>query len=185
MTLQPGPWMLNHWKQVVFAVSTAMIASTTAITIKTGQMQPLFIALTLFLAGTGPFLSWGEKAQALLSLVAFAAFGVAVVSLPGRAFNPYQVVGIVIAAAIGLFSTALEKRLRRARWQAEAEVLKSRETLLLQERLRLAGQLASGIAHDLNNTLNVVKLRLAALSREEDCREPARRAAGGARPRDR
>jgi CheY-like chemotaxis protein len=39
--------------------------------------------------------------------------------------------------------------------------------LLLQERLRLAGQLASGMAHDLNNTLNVVKLRLSALSEDE------------------
>ena len=46
-------------------------------------------------------------------------------------------------------------------------MLKSRETLVLQERLRLAGQLASGIAHDLNNTLNVVKLRLDALAQDE------------------
>ena len=78
--------------------------------------------------------------------------------------------GIVIAAAIGVFSTALERRLRRARREAESELLKGRETLLLQERLRLAGQLASGIAHDLNNTLNVVKMRLAALSQDEAVR---------------
>ncbi len=88
-------------------------------------------------------------------------------SLPDRGINPYEVLGILIAAAIGVFSTALERRLRRARRQAEQEVLKSRETLLLQERVRLAGQLASGIAHDLNNTLNVVKLRLTALSQDE------------------
>ncbi len=167
MTLNVGPWMRSHWKQVAFAFSTIMIASTTYITILTGQTQPLFIALILFLAGTGPFLSWGEQTQALLSMVAFLAFGVSIACLPNSAFDPYQGLGILIAAAIGLFSTALERRLRRARRVAEAEVLKGRETLMLQERLRLAGQLTSGIAHDLNNTLNVMKLRLAALSRDE------------------
>jgi signal transduction histidine kinase/CheY-like chemotaxis protein len=167
MTLNVGPWMRSHWKQVAFTFSTAMIASTTCITILTAQTQPLFIALMLFLAGTGPFLSWGERSQTMLSIVAFIAFGVTVVSLPNSAFEPYQGLGILIAAAIGLFSTALERRLRRARWEAEAEVVKGRETLALQERLRLAGQLASGMAHDLNNTLNVVKLRLAALAQDE------------------
>jgi nitrogen-specific signal transduction histidine kinase/ActR/RegA family two-component response regulator len=69
----------------------------------------------------------------------------------------------LVAAAIGLFSTALERRLHRARRQAENEASRSREILIAQERIRVAGQLASGIAHDLNNTLNVIKLRLAAL----------------------
>ncbi|MGO9059795.1 MAG: ATP-binding protein [Candidatus Binataceae bacterium] len=170
MTLRVGPWMRSHWKPVAFAFSTAMIFSMAGIAILTADIQPFFIALMLFLAGTGPFLSWGERTQALLSLVAFIGFAVAVVSLPDRGFNPYEAVGILIAAAIGLFSTALESRLRRARRTAEQEVLKSRETLLLQERLRVAGQLASGIAHDLNNTLNVVKLRLAALSQDDAVR---------------
>lgn len=167
MTLNVGPWMRLHWKWVAFTFSAVMIASSTAIAILTTQTRPLFIALMLFLAGTGPFLSWGERFQAMLSTVALVSFGVTIVALPKSAFDPYQFLGILIAAAIGLFSTALERRLRRARWQAEAEVLKGRETLLLQERLRLAGQLASGMAHDLNNTLNVVKLRLSALSQDE------------------
>jgi len=167
MTLNVGPWMRKHWKMVAFTFSAIMIANSTAITILTGQTQPLFIALMLFLAGTGPFLSWGERTQAALSAVAFVAFGVTMLALPNSAFDPYQGLGIFIAAAIGLFSTALERRLRRARWEAEAEVVRGRETLLLQERLRVAGQLASGVAHDLNNTLNVVKLRLAVLSQDE------------------
>ncbi len=167
LSLNVGPWMKQHWKQVAFAFSAIMIASSTGITIITGQTQPLFIELILFLAGTGPFLSWGEGAQAMLSVVAFVAFGATILALPGSAFDGYQVLGILIAAAIGLFSTALERRLRRARWDAEAEVLKGRETLLVQERLRLAGLLASGIAHDLNNTLNVIKLRLSMLAQDE------------------
>jgi signal transduction histidine kinase/CheY-like chemotaxis protein len=52
------------------------------------------------------------------------------------------------------------------RRQAEAEVIRSREALVRQERIRVAGQLASGIAHDLNNTLNVVRLRLNIIGRD-------------------
>jgi signal transduction histidine kinase/ActR/RegA family two-component response regulator len=167
LSLNVGEWMRKHWKQVAFAFSVVMIASSTYITIVTGQTQPLFIELILFLAGTGPFLSWGEGAQAMLSVCALLSFGAGIMALPNHAFDAYQVLGILIAAAIGLFTTALERRLRRARWSAEAEVQKSRETLLLQERLRLAGQLASGIAHDLNNTLNVVKLRLSIIANDE------------------
>ena len=48
----------------------------------------------------------------------------------------------------------------RERRAAEAEVIKSRAAMLRHERIRVADQLASGIAHDLNNTLNVVRLRL-------------------------
>ncbi len=70
MTLRVGPWMRKRWKLVAFAFSTAMIFSMSGIAILTSNTEPLFIALMLFLAGTGPFLSWGEKTQALLSLVA-------------------------------------------------------------------------------------------------------------------
>ena len=36
-----------------------------------------------------------------------------------------------------------------------------------QERVRLAGQLTSGIVHDLNNILNVMKLRLIPLMNDQ------------------
>jgi signal transduction histidine kinase/CheY-like chemotaxis protein len=163
MTLRVGPWMRRHWKTVAFSFSTILITSSMWLTIITGESEPLFVALMLFLAGTGPFLSWGERAQGLLSLVALIAFTIAVTVLPRARSDPYQWLGILIAAAIGLFSTALERRLHRARRRAEEEALKSREILISQERIRVAGQLASGIAHDLNNTLNVIKLRLAPL----------------------
>jgi signal transduction histidine kinase/CheY-like chemotaxis protein len=52
------------------------------------------------------------------------------------------------------------------RRRAEEEVLKGRELLVQQERMRVVGQLASGIAHDLNNTLNVIKLRVAAMAKD-------------------
>jgi PAS domain S-box-containing protein len=45
-----------------------------------------------------------------------------------------------------------------ARVQAEEELSRNREVLLNQERLKAAGELASGIAHDLNNNLNALRL---------------------------
>jgi signal transduction histidine kinase/CheY-like chemotaxis protein len=170
LAVDVSPWVRRHWKLVAFCFSTAMIASSTCIALITEEKEPLFIALMLFLAGTGPFLSWGERTQAMLSIVAFASFAVAAANIPAQASDPYQWLGITIAAAIGMFSTALERRLRRARRRAEDEVMKSRETLMVQERLRLAGQLASGIAHDLNNTLNIIRLRLATLAQDETIR---------------
>jgi signal transduction histidine kinase len=50
------------------------------------------------------------------------------------------------------------------RSREEREIARVREQLLLQERIRAVGELASGVAHDLNNTLNALGLRLAHLS---------------------
>jgi PAS domain S-box-containing protein len=47
-----------------------------------------------------------------------------------------------------------------ARVQAEEELHRNREVLLNQERLKSIGELASGIAHDLNNSLNALRLRV-------------------------
>jgi PAS domain S-box-containing protein len=47
-----------------------------------------------------------------------------------------------------------------ARVEAEEALRLSREVLLNQERLKAVGELASGIAHDLNNSLNALRLRV-------------------------
>jgi PAS domain S-box-containing protein len=44
--------------------------------------------------------------------------------------------------------------------QAEEKLQRNREVLLNQERLKAVGELASGIAHDLNNSLNALRLRI-------------------------
>src|SRR5215469_10462217 len=51
-----------------------------------------------------------------------------------------------------------------ARVQAEEELRRNRQVLLNQERLKAVGELASGIAHDLNNSLNALRLRIELLS---------------------
>ncbi|HKU26417.1 MAG TPA: PAS domain S-box protein [Candidatus Sulfotelmatobacter sp.] len=54
------------------------------------------------------------------------------------------------------------------RVQAEEELRRNREVLLNQERLKAVGELASGIAHDLNNSLNALRLWLEVL-----CADPS------------
>jgi signal transduction histidine kinase len=53
-----------------------------------------------------------------------------------------------------------------ARIQAEQQLEQARAALTQQEHLRALGELASGVAHDLNNTLNAMKLRLDMLERD-------------------
>lgn len=158
-----GPWTRRNWKAVAFLFSTIMIVNSAAIAVTTGESQPLALKLILFLAGTGPFLCWGEKLQGLLTLVAAASFAAVSRKLPLQV-DWYQWLGVLIGAAIGLFSTALVRRQRRAQRQTEQELIRSRETIVQHERMRIAGQLAAGIAHDLNNTLNVIRLRFAIIS---------------------
>jgi signal transduction histidine kinase/ActR/RegA family two-component response regulator len=167
MVARVGPWMRRNWKLVAFSFSSLMIVSSACIAVETGENEPLALALILFLAGTGPFLRWGEMIQGLLSLIAISSFAVVSRILPSQV-DWYQWLGVLIGAAIGLFSTALERRQRRAQRRAEENLLKSRETLVEQERMRIAGQLAAGIAHDLNNTLNVIQLRFALVVQDKE-----------------
>jgi signal transduction histidine kinase/ActR/RegA family two-component response regulator len=167
MAARVGPWMRRHWKSVAFSFSSLMIVSSACIAVETGENEPLALALILFLAGTGPFLCWGEKIQGLLSFVAITSFAFVSRILPSR-LDWYQWLAVLIAAAIGLFSTALERRQRHAQRRAEENLLKSREMLVEQERMRVAGQLAAGIAHDLNNTLNVIRLRFALVVKDQE-----------------
>jgi signal transduction histidine kinase/CheY-like chemotaxis protein len=50
-----------------------------------------------------------------------------------------------------------------ARVRAEKDLEQARQVMVEQERMRAIGQLASGVAHDLNNALHAMSLRLARL----------------------
>src|SRR5258707_961566 len=87
--LDGEPWLRRHSKAIAFAFSSIMIWSSTAITILTQQIEPLFLMIVLFLAGTGTFLSWGGRIQALLSIVAIVAFVTSIQKLSIE-IDPYQ-----------------------------------------------------------------------------------------------
>jgi PAS domain S-box-containing protein len=54
------------------------------------------------------------------------------------------------------------------RVQAEEELRRNREAMANQERLTAVGELASGIAHDLNNSLNALRLNVELLQDEQN-----------------
>jgi hypothetical protein len=140
MAARVGPWTRRHWKLVAFSFSSLMIASSACIALQTSEEEPLTIALILFLAGTGPFLCWGEKTQAGLTAAAVIAFAIVSQSLSAGT-DWYQWLGLLVGAAIGLFSTALERRLRRAQHRAEDELLKAVKRWLHRNGRDLLGSL--------------------------------------------
>jgi signal transduction histidine kinase len=52
--------------------------------------------------------------------------------------------------------------------QSEKELAQTRAAMSEQEHLRALGELSSGVAHDLNNTLNAMKLRLELIERDTE-----------------
>ena len=57
-----------------------------------------------------------------------------------------------------------------ARVHADRELARLREALIQHERMRAIGELASGVAHDLNNTLHAMNLRLSLIEQNDACR---------------
>jgi signal transduction histidine kinase/CheY-like chemotaxis protein len=57
-----------------------------------------------------------------------------------------------------------------ARFGVDHELGRTREALTQHERMRAIGELASGVAHDLNNTLHAMNLRLSLIEQSEACR---------------
>src|SRR6185503_16686583 len=57
-----------------------------------------------------------------------------------------------------------------ARIRAEQEIAHMREALVQHERMRAIGELVSGVAPDLNNTLHAMNLRLSLIEQNEACR---------------
>jgi signal transduction histidine kinase/CheY-like chemotaxis protein len=57
-----------------------------------------------------------------------------------------------------------------ARVHTDHELARTREALIQHERMRAIGELASGVAHDLNNTLHAMNLRLSLIEQNDDCR---------------
>lgn len=58
--------------------------------------------------------------------------------------------------------------------RAEEELARAREAMAEREHLRALGEMASGIAHDLNNTLNSMRLRLELIQRDPEFAERQR-----------
>jgi len=87
--------------------------------------------------------------------------------------------GVLVAARKGLLQhvalSAHQTQMHGALQQAYEDLRQSQQTVMQQERLRALGQMASGIAHDINNAISPVSLYTESLlEREPNLSERAR-----------
>ncbi len=82
------------------------------------------------------------------------------------------------AKVVGLVGVSFEiterKRLERSLKEAYEDLRRSHQAIVRHEKLRVLGQLASGLAHDINNALSPAALYVAILQRDASQSEAAR-----------
>jgi signal transduction histidine kinase len=176
-----GAGWLAPWASGSASALVCILAVSAIIHITGGPASPYFVALIsapLLLAMFTP----DSRLPTLVSLGAM--LGAVVVlnvlaGLPPRTFLP-QVVTFGLIGAIGVYGGRTYQRLREAEKVAQEQRLKALEQLAESERRRLqaereraevdrlvlVGQLATGVAHEVNNPLAFVKSNLHYLERE-------------------
>ena len=131
-------------------------------------VTPLRLSLD---AATEPFtwglVSMGARSALLvpLSLAEGSRGALLLVSPRPAAFPPSE--ADVVRALAGHLAAALEAEQLRQRLQSASEELdRTRDQLVRSERLRMAGELASGVAHEFNNVLGAILGRAQLLRRQ-------------------
>jgi signal transduction histidine kinase len=176
-----GKGMLAPWLAGTLAAMVCVPAVTAIIHFTGGPESPFFVSIVcapLIIALFAP----DSRSPTLVSYVGMlGAVGVlnVLAGVPPRAYL-HQLLVFGCVGAFGLYGGRTYRRLREAEKVAQEQRLSALEQLAESERLRLraereraemerlvlVGQLASGVAHEVNNPLAFVKSNLHYLERE-------------------
>ena len=130
-TRNPGQPITQRWIALAFGTGTLIVAGMIGISVATGEVVPLTIALSLWVVGTGTLLPWPPGWQFAFSTVTIAGFALAVKSAhQSDLLNAYGMVGMLSAAGLGQLATMIGRDFRRA---LSTRMVKLRES---EERLR-------------------------------------------------
>lgn len=131
-------WFERRWRETVLASVTLMFLLTAYISLITGEREPLFITVTLALAGAGALMPWGRRWQAALTIAGVAAIVARELVLGlSDASTAFHWFGVIMAAALGYLLILASERHQTelAEWMGNVET--SNERLrLIETKLR-------------------------------------------------
>lgn len=126
-------WFNRHWRVSVWALCSVLMASTAAIALSNGQIEPLFLSVILFLIGAATLAPWSMAWQVGLELVGVASFAAGSV---GVSSSPYHWHGIITVIALAHFWITLGRR-NRAQLAQGVQKLRENEARLEQQLVEL------------------------------------------------
>jgi PAS domain S-box-containing protein len=119
----------RYWRLSVWALCSALLASTTAITLLNGQVEPLFVSVIVLPIGAATLAPWSATWQVGLELVGVGSFAAGSM---GASSSPYHWLGIITVIALAHFWITLGRR-NRARLSRGVEALRENAARLEQK----------------------------------------------------
>ncbi len=122
-------WFRLYWRSAVWSLCSILLASTTAISVSNGQIEPLFLSIVLLLVGVATLAPWSSTWQAGLELVGVGSYVVGSLRAPS---NPYHWLGLITVIALAHFWIRL-RRHNQAELSRGVQALREYETRLQQK----------------------------------------------------
>ncbi|HUY29278.1 MAG TPA: PAS domain S-box protein [Candidatus Binataceae bacterium] len=129
LTVSWSAWFRQYWRSAVWTLCSLLMASTTAISLSTGRIEPLFVSIILLLVGTATLAPWSVSWQVGLELVGVGSFAAGSLGAPS---SPYQWLGLITVIALDHVWITVGRR-NRAEISRGVQALRGNESRLEQK----------------------------------------------------
>ncbi|HVA80088.1 MAG TPA: PAS domain S-box protein [Candidatus Binataceae bacterium] len=126
-------WFSRYWRSTVWTLCCTLLASTTAISIANGQIEPLFVSIILLLIGAATLVPWSASWQVGLELAGVGSFAAGRFGAP---LSPYHWLGLITVIALAHFWNTVG-RSNRAELSRGVQALRENEVRLEQKVIEL------------------------------------------------